>query len=136
MPEVCLTPLIDTALTLLVIFMVTTPMIQNSIKIDLPEGALKEAQTQVQEIVISIDKEDKIYLNNMPTRLQDLGSAIKKSVAALSSTNKTAPCVWVAVDKNKSCPAATLIAVIETVKKLGGINVAIATKQSPATRAA
>ena len=57
--EITLTPLIDTALTLLIIFMVTTPMIQNSIKIDLPKGAAQEAGKEQQEIVVSIDKKKK-----------------------------------------------------------------------------
>ena len=38
LPEISLTPLIDTALVLLVIFMVATPMMRNAIHIDLPEG--------------------------------------------------------------------------------------------------
>ena len=130
MPEICLTPLIDTALTLLVIFMVTTPMIQNSIKIDLPEGTLKEASAPQQEIVVSIDKQDTIYVNNMPVGLPQLAEAIQKAMTTAQQEHKKPAYVWVAVDKNKSCPAATLISVIETVKKIGGINVAIATKQS------
>ena len=44
--DVNLTPLIDMALTLLIIFMVTTPMMQNSIRINLPKGHAKEGGTQ------------------------------------------------------------------------------------------
>ena len=43
-PEITLTPLIDTALTLLIIFMVTSPMINNGIKVDLPQGKVQEIQ--------------------------------------------------------------------------------------------
>ena len=50
-PEISLTPLIDTALTLLVIFMITAPMIHNGIKVDLPQGNSKEVGSQ-QELVV------------------------------------------------------------------------------------
>ena len=60
MPEVSLTPLIDTALTLLVIFMITAPMVQYGIKVDLPQGKSKEVATQ-QELVVSIHRNGTMY---------------------------------------------------------------------------
>ena len=62
MPEISLTPLIDTALTLLVIFMVTAPMIQHGIKVDLPHGAAKEVSGQ-QELVVTMAKDGKLYFS-------------------------------------------------------------------------
>ncbi|MCK5632116.1 biopolymer transporter ExbD [bacterium] len=41
--ELTLTPMIDTALTLLIIFMITAPMMRNAIKVTLPDGSAKEA---------------------------------------------------------------------------------------------
>jgi len=63
-PEITLTPLIDTALTLLIIFMVTTPMIHNAIKVNLPRGQAKEDAGVKQEIIVFIDEDEKLYLNN------------------------------------------------------------------------
>ena len=40
--DLSLTPLIDTALTLLIIFMITTPIIQNAIRVSLPKGHQEE----------------------------------------------------------------------------------------------
>src|SRR5688572_28085736 len=90
LPEICLTPLIDTALTLLVIFMVTTPMIQNSIKIDLPEGAINEAgsRTSQEELVVAIDKDAKIYVNSMPTSLDKLGSSLAPHLPSPEASQK------------------------------------------------
>ena len=56
-PEITLTPLIDTALTLLVIFMVTSPLINNAIKVDLPKGNAQEAQGVQEDLVVHIDKQ-------------------------------------------------------------------------------
>ena len=47
MPEISLTPLIDTALVLLVIFMVATPIMKNSLTIDLPKGHMKEEKSAI-----------------------------------------------------------------------------------------
>ena len=70
LPEVTLTPLIDTALTLLVIFMITTPMMNNVIKINLPSSSVNEGDSKdQQETIVYIDKQGKLYLNgNKNTR--------------------------------------------------------------------
>ena len=56
------TPLVDVMLVLLVIFMVTAPMMQEGVEVNLPKattGALKGSSEQV---VISVDKEGEVYL--------------------------------------------------------------------------
>jgi biopolymer transport protein ExbD len=63
-PEITLTPLIDTALTLLIIFMVTTPMIHNAIKVNLPRGQAKEDTSTKQELIVFIDGKEQLYFNN------------------------------------------------------------------------
>jgi len=63
-PEITLTPLIDTALTLLIIFMVTTPMIHNAIKVSLPRGQAKEDSGAKQELIVFIDGKEQLYFNN------------------------------------------------------------------------
>ena len=77
MPEITLTPLIDSALTLLIIFIVTTPMVQNGIKINLPQGKSKEVGTQ-QEIVISINKKSELFFNSYPISQEDLIQTVQK----------------------------------------------------------
>ncbi len=135
--EITLTPLIDTALTLLIIFMVTTPMIQNSIKIDLPKGAAQEAGKEQQEIVVAIDKNEMIYCNNKPVTLETIGQVIKESLASNSAQNsREAKRVWVRVDRQQSCSANILISVIDRIKVVGGVkDVAIATEKLAAQAA-
>ena len=127
--EISLTPLIDTALTLLVIFMITTPMLHNSIKIDLPKGAAQEAGKEQQEIVISIDKEEKIYCNNKPVTHESIGQENKQCLSILASSAQSKR-VWVRVDRQQSCSANILISVIDQIKVVGGVkDVAIATEK-------
>lgn len=78
-PEISLTPLIDTALTLLVIFMITAPMIHNGIKVDLPQGNSKEVGTQ-QELVVTLSKENKLYFNSFPIQEAQLVATVKKAM--------------------------------------------------------
>lgn len=125
--EISLTPLIDTVLTLLIIFMVTTPIIHNSIKIDLPRGAAKEGGAESHDLVVLIDKEESIFLNNEKVGLEDLPERLKKQLAAMP--RKADQRVWVKIDRNKSCSAGILISTIDRIKVLAGVkDVAIATE--------
>jgi biopolymer transport protein TolR len=77
MPEVVLTPLIDVALTLVVILMVVAPVIRSGINLDLPSGKSVEISAQ-QEIVISINKKGESFLNSYPVAREDLIEEIKR----------------------------------------------------------
>ncbi len=77
MPEVVLTPLIDVALTLVVILMVVAPVIRSGINLDLPSGKSVEISAQ-QEIVISINKKGESFLNSYPVAREDLIEEIQK----------------------------------------------------------
>jgi len=64
-PALSLTPLIDTALTLLVVFMVAAPVAHQAVRVELPKGVTGETtqpqQTRI-EIVISVDHEKNFYV--------------------------------------------------------------------------
>jgi len=131
-PEITLTPLIDTALTLLIIFMVTTPMIQNSIKIDLPKGQAQEGGKEQQELVVTIDKKDTIYCNNKMVTLEMLGQEIQQKLAQMPNKEKTR--VWIKPD-SQSC-SGCLTSVIDCIKVVGGVkDVAIATEKPSGVKA-
>ena len=127
LPELNLTPMIDTAFTLLVIFMVTTPIIQNSIKIDLPRGKSQEAGKQAQqELVVAVDDKGGVSFNGKPVALKELGAVIKKHMAQSGAQNKR---VWVKIDRNRPCDM--LLNVIDTIKVVAGVkDVAIAMEKS------
>lgn len=71
MPEIVLTPLIDVALTLVVILMVVAPVIRNGVQIELPQGKSMEVSAQ-QEIIISINKQGDFFLNSYPVKRESL----------------------------------------------------------------
>lgn len=113
--------------------MVTTPMIQNSIKIDLPKGQAQEGGKEPQELVVTIDKKETIYCNNKPVTIETLGQEIKNCLGTMS--NKEGKRVWVKVDR-QSCSADSLISVIDCIKVVGGVkDVAIATERPSGAKA-
>jgi len=120
MPEISLTPLIDTALTLLVIFMITTPMMQNGIKVDLPQGDSKEVGTQ-QELVVTLNKEGKLFFNSYPIESSSLVVAVQKAMGARNDMP-----VYVRADETVSY--GKVIQVVDELKLAGVKYVAMSTR--------
>lgn len=120
MPEITLTPLIDTALTLLVIFMVTAPMVQNGIKIDLPHGNSKEVGQQ-QELVVSMSRDEKLYFNSYPIEKDRLAFALKKAM-----NGRTDIPVYVRADEHLSY--GKVIETVDELKQAGILYVAMSTR--------
>ena len=63
------TPLVDVMLVLLIIFLITVPVVRNSIPVELPKERNEIRETKPENIVISVDSQDRIYWNElrMPT---------------------------------------------------------------------
>lgn len=122
MQEVVLTPLIDTALTLLVIFMVTAPIMHNGIKVELPKGKAKDDGLTSQELIVYVDKQGAFFFND--TAIKDRAGLITQLKGAVGAdTEKT---VFIKADKSVSYGA--VIELVDHIKVVGGINyVALAT---------
>jgi biopolymer transport protein ExbD len=75
-----MTPLIDTALTLLIIFMITTPIIQNAIRVSLPKGQMREDEGGKQELIVYIDKEKRFFFNGQEQTQEKLVKLIKERI--------------------------------------------------------
>ena len=80
MTDISMTPLIDTALTLLIIFMVATPMLHNAIRITLPRGNAKEAAAKQKDFVVEINKQGEFFLNGSSMKVDQIIAALKKVV--------------------------------------------------------
>lgn len=82
--EINVTPLVDVMLVLLIIFMVTTPMMQQGIDIELPETASSGVPTADEPFVLVIKKNKKIYVGDqlLPT------AELTKRLSAIFETRK------------------------------------------------
>jgi len=63
------TPLVDVMMVLLIIFLITVPVVRSSIPVQLPKERNEVRETKPENIVISVDEQDRIYWNElrMPT---------------------------------------------------------------------
>ncbi|MBP7854762.1 biopolymer transporter ExbD [Candidatus Babeliales bacterium] len=127
MQEINVTPLVDIALTLLIIFMVATPMMHNVIKVELPssriDDSLPSSQTQ-QELTVYIDKHAKLFLNGHEYVLDQLLKKLQQLVKKDSNE-----IVFVKADQAVSY--GKVIDLVDTIKVSGGIKyVALATKRA------
>jgi biopolymer transport protein ExbD len=121
-PEITLVPLIDTFSTLLVIFIMAAPMVQNSIKVDLPQGKSKEIGGN-QELVVTLNKHGKIFFNSFPTTIKNLPNAVKNELKYKEDTP-----VFVRADETVSY--GKVIEVVDELKQAGVKYVAMSTRPS------
>jgi len=116
-----MTPLIDTAFTLLIIFMVTAPMMQNSLKINLPKASQSTGSADTnRRLVVSIDGKGQTFIDDQLVAARQLSQEIGARIATL--TDKT-----VLVRADKSLVYDKVIQVIDQVSSVEGVqNVALA----------
>jgi biopolymer transport protein ExbD len=80
-PEINTTPLVDVMLVLLIIFIITVPVINHSVKIDLPHASSQPDETKPENINLSIDAEGKVYWNAEPIDPGQLRARIADAAA-------------------------------------------------------
>jgi biopolymer transport protein TolR len=76
--EINVTPFVDVMLVLLVIFMVTAPMMQEGIDVNLPQAQGKSLPSKKKRITISITKSNEIFLNERKVEFSLLEDTLKK----------------------------------------------------------
>jgi len=124
--ELSLNPLIDTALTLLIIFMVAAPMLnRNAIKVTLPDGSSQEVQETKQELVVHVDKTGNIFFEEKKMTLDQLLATLKETVG-----DKKQQTVFVMGDK--SGLYGDVIKIVDQIKVVGGIEYVALAMQNPA----
>lgn len=122
MQEVSLTPLIDTALTLLIIFMITTPMMHTSLKVNLPSTAYDQAQQEKEEIVVHVDKQGALSINDAICSSEQFAASLGRLV-----DDKNPQTVFVYADQGVEY--GRVIRVVEKIKMLNGVEyVALASR--------
>jgi len=107
--EINVTPFVDVMLVLLVIFMVTAPLLQQGIDVNLPKAKGKEMPSE-ERITLIVKKGGIIYMNDNPVSLTEMG----KKLRALSSSN---PNVFLKADKD--VPYGFVVEVMGEIKEAG-----------------
>lgn len=119
--ELNVTPLLDLAFVLLIIFMITTPLIENSIDLVVPSSSTAKTSVNPAEVfTISIDKDNGLKLNNEVVTAADLEARL----AALHSQN---PSTAVVVRPHKDLPVQNFVSVMDILQRTGITKVGVMT---------
>ncbi len=82
MSEINVTPMVDVMLVLLIIFMVTAPLIQQGVKVNLPETKAAPVEASDKKLVVSIDANRRVFIGDVEIALTDLENKLKTNAKA------------------------------------------------------
>ncbi len=107
--EINVTPFVDVMLVLLVIFMVTAPLLQQGVDVNLPKAKGKDLPPD-ERISLVIKRNRTIYMNDTPTSMQEM----RQKLEAISRLN---PNVFLKADKD--VPYGLVVEVMGEIKEAG-----------------
>jgi biopolymer transport protein ExbD/biopolymer transport protein TolR len=118
--DINITPLVDVVLVLLIIFMVTAPVLQSGIEVSVPKTRTVKQITE-ERLVISIDKQQRVFLGNDPININSIASVLKQKVRDPSHQ-----AIYLRADED--VPFGAFATVMDAVKQSGITNVSIVTQ--------
>jgi len=110
--QINITPLVDVMLVLLVIFMVTAPLLQQGIGVELPQVAAKPLNAEAEQLAVVISRDGGVQLNDAPLGVEEL----KQRLAAVVQSQ---PECKVALRADKNVPYGRLAEVMAAVRNAG-----------------
>jgi biopolymer transport protein TolR len=117
--EINMVPFVDVVLVLLIIFMITAPILQSGIEVDVPKTKTIKDISQ-DRLVVSIDKGQRVYLGNDPVNIHQLGAKVH---AQLKSTQQS---VFLRCDE--AVPFGVFASVVDALRISGINNISIVTE--------
>ena len=120
--EINVTPLLDLAFVLLIIFMITTPLLESSMNLVIPSsGATNRPINSSQVQTVSIDRNETIQFNNQVVNVETLTTQLIK----LKQAN---PDLAIVIRPDRELPVQKLITLIDALRRAQITKVGIATK--------
>lgn len=112
--------MVDVVLVLLVIFMITEPVLQSGIQVNVPKTRTVSQITE-QRMVVTIDRSQNIYLNDQPINIHDLPEKLRAGIA-----DPAHQAIYLRSDER--VPFGAFASVMDAVKQSGITNVSIVTQ--------
>ena len=125
--QINVTPLVDVMLVLLVIFMVTAPIIQQGVAVDLPKTRAAPLNAQEEPLVVGVAQNGTIYLNDNAIPLAELR-------AKLVAIAQAKPDHQVLLRADRNVPYGDVVRVIAAVKEAGVSRLGMVTEPPPEGR--
>jgi biopolymer transport protein TolR len=118
--DINITPLVDVVLVLLVIFMITEPVLQSGIEVNVPKTRTVKLITE-QRMVVSIDRDQNVFLNDQPINVHDLPAKLHQA-----GVDPAHQAIYLRADQ--TVPFGAFASVMDAVKQSGITNVSIVTQ--------
>ncbi len=125
MSEINVTPMVDVMLVLLIIFMVTAPLIQQGVKVDLPEAKAPSLDVKEDRVVLTIAKDETIYVGKTEIARDQLESKLQSNVKLQRDKE-------IYLHADRSLPYGFVVDIMAVIKQAGVENVGMVT--DPVTR--
>lgn len=121
--EISLTPLIDTVLVLLIVFIAAAPIINQSIKVMLPNGSLSECNDKKDDVCIAVDQYGRIFNTNKKN------ITVNEFIEDCSRRFYNNSNISVIIFADKDCIFGHIAELVDKTKELGVKNVYFKTKK-------
>jgi len=120
--EINITPLLDLAFVLLIIFMITTPLLENSLNLIIPSSGAANAPVNTAKVqTISIDRRETVKINDRTVPAAEL-------VTRLTELKRTNPEVAIVIRPDRDLPVQKLVSLMDALQRAQINKVGIATK--------
>lgn len=117
--EINMVPFVDVVLVLLIIFMITAPILQSGIEVDVPKTKTVRDINQ-DRIVVTVDKAQRVYLGNDPVNIHQLGAKVHEQLKGSQRS------VFLRCDEK--VPFGIFASVVDTLRISGINNISIVTE--------
>jgi biopolymer transport protein ExbD/biopolymer transport protein TolR len=118
--EINIVPFVDVVLVLLIIFMITAPILQSGIEVEVPKTKTVKEITE-ERLVITIDRAQRVYLGNEPVNIHNLATMVR-----LQSKNPQSDAIFVRCDE--SVPFGSFATVVDELRQSGIQNISVVTE--------
>ena len=122
--QINVTPLVDVMLVLLVIFMVTAPILQQGVSVNLPAAKTALLEGKEQQIVVTLTKDDSLYLNDHLVTFEELQEKLK-------SIRKLRPDSLVYLRADQAIRYGQVMKAVAAIKEAGIERVGMVTRPLP-----
>lgn len=125
--EINVTPMVDVMLVLLIIFMVTTPLIQQGVKVNLPETKAAPVEPDEKKLVVSIDLAKRVFIGEAEVTLADFEEKLRTNAKAQQEKEMF-------LHADRDLPYGVVIDVMAAAQRAGVTNVGMITDPMGASR--
>jgi len=119
--EINITPLVDVMLVLMVVFIITAPLLNNAVRINLPKTAATAPPSTAKSVTVSIDAANKVFIDKREVALGSLEPELKQLVV-------TDPDLALSLQADEGVPYLSVPKVIANIQRSGVSKLSVLTE--------